>query len=208
MSSNPLAARRTFLRGALAALTGGVALVARPRAARATTLPYVGEIKPIPWTFAPAGWLMCNGQVVPIASYETLFFLIGTTYGGDGQTTFGIPDLRGRAPMHSGQGPGLTARLVGEKAGAEAVSLIASQIPAHAHPARADSANGNGAAPGGRVPARDPAGALHYAATSPGMPMAAEAIGSTGAGQPHQNMQPYLTINYCIAFDGVYPSPS
>jgi microcystin-dependent protein len=204
----PAPARRTFLRGVLAALAGGATLLGRPRVARAGTMPYVGEIMAIPWTFAPAGWLMCNGQIVSIASYETLFYLIGTTYGGDGQFTFGIPDLRGRAPMHSGQGVGLTARMVGEQAGEEAVSLTSMQIPVHAHSALADSGNGSATAPGGRMPARDSAGALHYTATSPGLPMAAGAIGSAGAGQPHENMQPYLAINYCIAYDGVYPSPS
>ena len=129
-------------------------------------------------------------------------------YGGDGQFTFGIPDLRGRAPMHHGQGPGLSPRSIGEQAGEEAVALIATQAPLHVHAAVAGSADGDSPAPGGRLLARNPAGALHYAYTSPGTPLAAEAIGSAGGSQPHQNMQPFLAINYCIATEGVYPSPS
>ena len=200
--------RRTFLRRTLAVLAGGAALAARPRVARASTTPYVGEIMPFAGNFAPQGWLPCNGQMLPIVNYETLFNLIGTTYGGDGQLTFALPDLRGRAPMHAGQGPGLTTRVVGEQGGEEAVGLLAQQAPVHSHSALASSANGSSPVPGTRFPARNAAGALHYATTSPGVPMAADAIGMSGGGLAHPNMQPFLAITYCIATDGVWPSPS
>jgi len=200
--------RRTFLRRAFAVLGVGVAVVARPRVARASTTPYVGEIMPFAGNFAPQGWLPCNGQLLPIANYDTLFNLIGTTYGGDGQFTFALPDLRGRAPMHAGQGLGLTTRVVGQQGGEEAVSLLVHQAPVHSHSALAASANGSSPVPGTRLPARNSAGALHYAATSPGVPMAPDAIGAGGGNQPHPNMQPFLAITYCIAVDGVWPSPS
>ena len=198
--------RRDFLGRALAALTGG-ALLARPRAARAAiqgTSPFVGEIQMFAGNFAPTGWALCNGQLLSIASNTALFSLLGTTYGGNGTTTFGLPDLRGRVPIHPGQGPGLSARSLGEVSGTEAYTLIASEMPAHTHTEGASTVNGAADNPTARVPARMPGAILQYAAAS-NVDLSGAAVASSGASQPHNNMQPYLAVTYIIALQGIFP---
>jgi len=148
--------------------------------------------------FAPAGWMFCEGQLLPISEYETLFNLIGTTYGGDGQSTFALPDLRGRLPLHFGNGFTLA-----ETGGVETVTLTVSQIPAHSHPALANTAPASAAQPSGQVLA---GGNAMYFAGAPGSPMLPQSIGSTGGSQPHDNFQPYLCVDFIISLFGIFPS--
>jgi microcystin-dependent protein len=169
--------------------------------------PFVGEIALVGFNFAPVGWALCNGQLLAINQNTALFSLLGTMYGGDGVTTFALPDLRGRVPLHMGQGPGLSNRTIGEAAGAESSTLTPAQMPAHTHQAMSTSFNGVTDSPVGNVPARDAAGTPIYG-TVPNAPMHAGAIQSTGGSQPHDNMQPFLAINYIISLVGIYPSRS
>jgi microcystin-dependent protein len=165
---------------------------------------YVGEIRMFAGNFAPAGWMFCAGQLLPISEYETLFNLIGTTYGGDGQSTFGLPDLQGRVPVHMGTGSGATY-IIGQKAGEEQVTLNISQIPSHNHiPAANTSANGT--SPSDTVWAENP-DLAQFAASSNGQ-MNASTIQSTGGSQPHDNMVPFLAVSFIISLFGVYPSPT
>ena len=171
--------------------------------------PFVAEIRIFPFNFAPKGWASCDGQILPLSQNTALFSLLGTTYGGDGKSNFALPDLQGRAPMHPGQGPGLSLHDLGETGGSETVSLIESEIPAHSHVVgRALDANGNSTSPVGNIWAEAPAqrGALLvYIPGPPTKPMNADAILPAGGDQPHNNLQPYLTLNFCIALQGVYP---
>jgi microcystin-dependent protein len=163
--------------------------------------PYVGEIRMFAGNFAPAGWMFCEGQLLPISENETLFNLIGTTYGGDGQSTFALPDLRGRIPVH--QGSGFT---LAEAGGAEAITLTASQIPAHSHPVLASTATATSRNP---VPDAAPgvASGDAYVGSLDAVPFnQAQAIKSTGGSQPHNNFQPYLCINFIISLFGIFPS--
>ncbi len=162
--------------------------------------PYVGEIRMFGGNFAPVGWMFCNGQLLPISEYETLFNLIGTTYGGDGQSTFGLPDLRGRLPVH--QGAGFTLAQTG---GAETVTLTASTTPAHTHTVSATTNSNTASLPGGNFLA---AGPDIYDQNKPGTNTMAPAISSVGGSQPHNNFQPYLCISFIISLFGVFPSPS
>jgi microcystin-dependent protein len=162
--------------------------------------PYVGEIRMFAGNFAPAGWMFCAGQLLAISEYETLFNLIGTTYGGDGQNTFALPDLQGRIPIHQGNGFTLA-----ETGGAEEVALTTQEIPAHTHPLLAASAIGNSANPEGEVLAESSVATM-YQAGVPSTPMAAQAITSTGGSQPHTNFQPYLCVDYIISMFGIFPS--
>lgn len=166
--------------------------------------PYVGEIRMFGGNFAPAGWLFCDGSLVPIAEYETLFNLIGTTYGGDGQETFALPDLRGRIPMHMGSG-----FVIGETIGTEMVTLTTQQMPAHSHPAMVSSTNGSGTTPIGAVLARNAAAPEAYTSdTSGGLtPLNPASISQTGDSQPHDNMMPFLCVSFIISLFGIYPSP-
>ena len=170
--------------------------------------PYIGEIRLFAGNFAPLGWAFCQGQLVSIADNDTLFSLIGTTYGGDGQQTFGLPDLRGRVPVHQGSGPGLSTRVIGELAGTETVTLTTANLPAHSHALVATSAPASTAAgPAGGVLAS--ASVKVYGSGAPGTPLAAAAIAATsGGGQPHQNMAPFLALNYIISLFGIYPQQS
>ena len=170
--------------------------------------PYVGEIRLFAGNFAPLGWALCQGQLLSIAENDTLFSLIGTTYGGDGQQTFGLPDLRGRVPLHQGNGPGLSPRAIGELAGAETVTLTTAQLPAHSHSLVATSAPASATAgPAGGVLAS--ASVKVYGSGAPSTAMAAAAISPTsGGGQPHQNMAPFLALNYIISLFGIYPQQS
>lgn len=169
--------------------------------------PYVGEIRLFAGNFAPNGWALCQGQLVSIAENETLYSLIGTTYGGDGQSTFALPDLRGRVPVHQGQAPGLSLRTMGQAGGAESVTLQPDQTPAHTHVLHASSAPASAGAPTGNVLA-----ATTAASYGPGpatTAMAAGAIASPWSNpQPHENMAPTLTVSYIISLYGIYPSPN
>lgn len=153
--------------------------------------------------FAPAGWMFCEGQLLPISENETLFTLIGTTYGGDGQSTFQLPDLRGRIPLHMGTGAGLSTRILAETGGAESLTLTVSQIPAHSHTALAATGVGHLSEPEGAVPASHRDFPVFDGATN--APMAA-AIQNTGGSQPHDNMPPYLCVSFIISLFGIFPS--
>ena len=166
---------------------------------------FVGEIRIFAGNYPPTGWAFCNGQLLPIASYTALFSILGTAYGGDGQSTFALPDLRGRVPMQPGQGPGLSPRARGESVGSETHTLILPELPGHTHPLAANSGNGNDTAPFNRVMARSAAGIAQYAATDD-TAMAVDAVSVTGGGEPHNNMQPYLALNFIIALQGIFPS--
>ena len=173
--------------------------------------PFLGEIRIFAGNFAPRGWAQCNGQLLSIAQNSALFALLGITYGGDGQSTFGLPDLRGRVPMNWGQGPGLSPHSIGEASGSETVTLIQTQMPAHTHIANASSQDGNSTAPTGAiwataVDANNQEGSSY--GTTPNTTMAPAAIGVAGGNQPHPNMQPYLCLTFIIALEGIYPSRS
>ena len=164
--------------------------------------PYVGEIRMFAGNFAPAGWMFCEGQLLPISENETLFQLIGTTYGGDGQSTFALPDLRGRLPIHQGNGFELA-----ETGGAEEITLTVNQIPAHTHALLATSGIGNDSNPGGNVLAESSVASL-YQAGAPASAMAPQTISAVGGSQPHTNFQPYLCVNFIISLFGIFPSPT
>ena len=163
--------------------------------------PYVGEIRMFAGNFAPAGWMFCEGQLLPISEYETLFNLIGTTYGGDGQSTFGLPDLRGRVPIHMGNGFTLA-----ETGGVEEVTLTVSQIPSHSHVPVASSNNGNQASPSQNVWAASPLNQFSNAAPNSNVKFDPTAVGSTGGSQPHTNFIPYLCVDFIISLFGIFPS--
>lgn len=162
--------------------------------------PFVGEIRMFAGNFAPAGWMLCQGQILAISENETLFNLIGTTYGGDGQTTFALPNLQSRVPMHVGPGFAL-----GQAAGAETVTLTTSQIPAHGHVPQAFSTNGNQNGPQNNVWAFSGSESI-YSNVAPSEAMAPVAVGSAGGSQPHDNMVPFLVVNFIISLFGIFPS--
>jgi microcystin-dependent protein len=166
--------------------------------------PFLGEVQIFAGNFAPTGWAFCDGQILPISQNTALFSLLGTTYGGNGVSTFALPDLRGRVPIQPGQGPGLSLRSLGEQGGIEGAMLGTGEMPAHTHTLGASSANGTSDAAAGRVAARSPAAIPQYAAASDA-DLSAAAIGSAGGGQAHNNMQPYLGLSFIIALQGIYP---
>ncbi|MBS0631128.1 MAG: phage tail protein [Verrucomicrobia bacterium] len=169
--------------------------------------PYIGMIYSFGFNFAPRGWHLCDGSLLPISQYTALYAIIGTTYGGDGISTFGLPDLRGRTLVHQGQGPGLGIRVMGQMAGAETVTLASTEIPAHSHLIAASNAVGTTRAPSGAFPAATSrAEANDYAAANDGSALSAQSVGLTGGSQPHNNLPPYLVVNYCIALEGVFPA--
>jgi microcystin-dependent protein len=168
--------------------------------------PFLGEIRLVPFNFAPVGWAMCNGQILAIASNTALFSLLGTTYGGNGVTTFALPDLRSRVPVHEGQGLGLSPYVLGQSGGVESVSLLANQMPEHNHAVNASANKGNKASPIGSYPASDAAGITAEYNGSPTGAMNAGMIAMAGGSQPHTNVQPYLTLNFVIALQGIFPS--
>ena len=155
------------------------------------------------FTFCPQGWAEANGQLLPISQNTALFSLFGTTYGGDGMTTFALPDLRGRVPIHAGAGPGLTPRNLGSRSGTEAVTLSESQMPSHTHTVNAYSVEGDSAAPTGNIPAKSGAGDPDYSSSAPDTTMNAGTVSNTGGGQSHDNMPPFLTIRFCVALQGL-----
>ncbi|MBV9772505.1 MAG: phage tail protein [Gemmatimonadetes bacterium] len=164
--------------------------------------PYVGEIRMFAGNFAPAGWAFCEGQLLPISEYETLFNLIGTTYGGDGESTFALPDQRGRLPIHQGNG-----FILAETGGVEEVTLTISQIPSHTHAALASAQNALQAAPATNLVGQPTVIDLYRNAV-PSSAMAPQSVGSTGGSQPHTNFQPYLCVDFIISLFGIYPSPT
>jgi microcystin-dependent protein len=164
--------------------------------------PFVGEIRMFGGNFAPNGWLFCEGQLLPISENETLFQLIGTTYGGDGQETFQLPDLRGRIPIHQGNG-----FILAENGGAEEVTLTVQQIPSHTHAALGAAVTGDQTSANGAVPANSVT-ITPYLNTPPDAAFNANAIGPAGGSQPHTNFQPYLCINFIISLFGIFPSPT
>lgn len=164
--------------------------------------PYVGEIRMFGGNFAPAGWMFCEGQLLPISENETLFQLIGTTYGGDGQSTFALPDLRGRLPIHQGNG-----FVLAETGGAEEITLTMNQIPAHTHPFLAAAVQGNQTPAQGALPA-NAVTITPYLNSAPTDLMKAGSIQPTGGSQPHTNFQPYLCVDFIISLYGIFPSPT
>lgn len=170
--------------------------------------PYVGEIRMFGGSFAPAGWAMCQGQTIPISQNETLFNLIGTTYGGDGQESFNLPDLQGRVPLHQGQGPGIKQNyVIGETAGVESVTLTAQQIPVHNHAFLGQTGAGQNTQPQNGFFSSISTGKL-YVSSQPGTSLAATALSLIGGNQPHENMQPYLAVSFIISLFGIFPTQS
>ncbi len=167
--------------------------------------PFVGEIRMFAGNFAPRGWAFCDGQLLAVSQNDALFSLLGTIYGGDGRTTFGLPDLRGRIPLHQGTGPGLSARRLGSKGGAERETLTTNQLASHTHDWNANTADATTAAPAGKVLAK----AVNFRFWEPANPntdLASTTIANTGGSQPHNNLMPTLCINFIIALVGIYPS--
>src|SRR5689334_15120126 len=171
--------------------------------------PFVAEIRIFPFNFAPRGWAWCDGQLLPLSQNTALFSLLGTTYGGDGKSNFALPDLQGRAPMHPGQGPGLSLHDLGETGGSETVSLLESEIPSHSHSVNVGTQDpADNASPGPSKILGKSNGAFAYVAGSPTPPlvqMNGNMIAPAGGDQPHNNMQPYLTFYFNIALQGVFP---
>jgi len=169
--------------------------------------PFIAEIRMVPLNFVPKGWAWCDGQLLPIAQNTALFSLLGTTYGGNGETTFGLPDLQGRAPLQAGQGPGLADYSLGEMGGAQSVTLLASEMPTHTHTPLAAGAAGQGSpqsAAWGSASGRTPPPL--YASGTPNAPMAPGTFVAAGGDQPHNNLSPYLVLNFIIAMQGIYPT--
>lgn len=169
--------------------------------------PFVAEIRIFPFNFAPRGWAFCNGQLLPISQNTALFSLLGTTYGGDGKATFALPNLQGSTPMHPEQGPGLSYHVLGEVGGSRTVTLLQSEMPAHTHAAMVSGEDGDLRVPTpDRLLARSTDGFAYAPANSGSeVPLAPQALAPTGGSSPHNNMQPYLTVNFCIALQGVFP---
>ncbi len=166
--------------------------------------PFVAEIRLFPFTFAPRGWAFCNGQLLPISQNTALFSLLGTTYGGDGKSTFALPDLQGRVPLHPGQGPGLSDYFLGQTGGADTVTLLESEMPAHSHALRVSDLDGDLSL---GTPTRvlgNSTGAKAYGSGTD-VVLAPQTLQFAGGSLPHNNLQPYLTLNYCIALQGVFP---
>jgi microcystin-dependent protein len=175
--------------------------------------PYVGEIRIFAGNFAPAGWMLCQGQLLPISENDTLFNLIGTTYGGDGQSTFALPNLSSRIPIHMGQGAGLANYTLAQNGGVEAVTLTVQQIPAHAHPAIADGNTATSGVPTNNYPAATATSTVYTVPNAVGNPAApvfrnlnAATLPSQGGSQPHNNIQPIVAMNYIISLFGIFPS--
>lgn len=170
--------------------------------------PYVGQVVAVGFNFAPTGWLLCNGQLLPISQYDVLYTLIGTTYGGDGTSTFAVPNLNGRAPLGMGQGAGLSSYVIGQSAGTEQVTLLANQVGSHSHALAASAQTGTATAPSPTVALATSAfsAAGMYGAPPPTTALSSASIALTGGNLPHENRQPFLTITYIIAAFGIFPS--
>ncbi len=170
--------------------------------------PFIAEIRIFAGNFAPRNWAFCNGQNLPVAQNTALFSLVGTTYGGDGRTTFGLPNLQGRAPMHPGRGPGLTDRRLGENSGVETASVTEAQIATHSHTARGSENSAVAGAPANNYVARGGGRGVNSYLNQDTSAGPTKELLPTGGGQPHNNMQPYLAMNFIIALQGLYPSRS
>lgn len=169
--------------------------------------PFVAEIRIFPFNFAPKGWAWCNGQLLPLSQNTALFSLVGTYYGGNGTSNFALPNLQGRAPMHPGQGPALSLHSIGESGGSETVSLLESEIPAHSHPLQASNMDSTGQSPAQALLAGGIGGVRMYAASGgTTTAMSSQALAPAGGSAAHNNMQPYLTLYFCIALQGTFPS--
>ena len=169
--------------------------------------PYVGEIRMFAGNFAPVGWMFCDGQLLPISENETLFQLIGTTYGGDGEETFALPNLQSRVPIHMGNGPDGVTYPLAEMAGVEEVTLTTQQIPAHTHPLMGSTQNATDSSPAGNVTGKT-ATRIYVNNRPPDTSMNSMSIGQAGGSQPHTNLQPFLCINYIISLYGIFPQPN
>ena len=167
--------------------------------------PFLAEIRIMSFGFPPKGWALCNGQLLPINQNQALFSLLGTTYGGNGTTTFALPDLRSRVPVHQGQGPGLSSYAEGQAGGMETVTLAAAQMPQHTHPVTASGSAATSDNPAGRTLAR-PASHIYHPEPGQHAVMNANMLGEAGGSQPHENIQPYLTVIFCIALAGIFPA--
>lgn len=174
-----------------------------PGVRRAEAMPYLGEIRMFAGNFAPTGWAMCNGQLLSVSLAPDLFSVLGTTYGGDGRTTFALPDLRGRVPLHHGNGPGLRARTLGEEGGEEEVQLTIAEMPSHDHGLRARNAPADESTPTHNLLAI--ASTDQYAHGTANVPMSPDSIDPTGGSEAHENMPPFATLNFIIALEGIYP---
>jgi microcystin-dependent protein len=165
--------------------------------------PFMSEIRIMSFNFAPKGWAMCNGQLLSINQNQALFSLLGTTYGGNGQTTFGLPNLQGRTAMHAGQG-----HTLGERGGEEAHTVIISEMPAHTHPAQADAVSGNAtvANPLPNAPGNNSSIQFYSSGSNAMVAMSSKMVTNVGGSQPHENRQPFLALNFCIALQGIYPT--
>ena len=170
--------------------------------------PFVAEIRIFPFSFAPRGWAFCDGQLLPISQNTALFALLGTTYGGDGRSTFALPDLQGRAPMHPGAGVGLSPHQLGDRGGRETVALLESEIPAHSHAMMAQSGSANSKVPTGKVLAHPARGMTYTSPSANLVALANDALAPVGDQAAHNNMMPYLTLCFCIALQGVFPPRS
>jgi microcystin-dependent protein len=170
--------------------------------------PFIGEIKIFAGNYAPRGWAMCDGQLLAISQNSALYSLLGTTYGGDGRTTFALPDLRGRIPVHAGSAPGLTRRNLGERSGSEHHTLTINEMPGHTHTAHALDKPGDRSNPDAAHWAATSSGSPDYVHTSPDSDMSSEILSDAGAGQSHANLMPYLCVNFIIALFGIFPSRS
>lgn len=168
---------------------------------------FLGEIRVFGFNFPPTGWAQCNGQLLPITQNTALFTLLGTTYGGNGSTTFALPDLQGAAATQHGQGPGLSEYFLGEQAGVDSVALLPSEIPAHTHAVRGQTSTGNLQEPAPTRSLARSGGATIYTsnASTNLVPMAPQSLGVAGGGQPHDNVSPVLVMNFCIAIQGIFP---
>lgn len=192
--------RRLSLGFAIALLIAGVSVSAHAQ-------PYIGQVVLVPYNFAPAGWMFCEGQLLAIAENDVLFALIGTTFGGDGQTNFALPDYRGRVPISSGQGPGLSDYLLGETGGVENITLTVNQMPAHTHPVNADSGAGSSKRPANALIAADAATIPQYGSNARTQGAATEVV-PAGGNQSHEILQPYTTFHWIISLYGVFPPPN
>jgi microcystin-dependent protein len=167
--------------------------------------PFLAEIRIFGFNFAPKGWAFCDGQILPLSQNTALFSLLGPTYGGDGKSNFALPNLQGNAPMHPGQGPGLSLHDLGETGGSETVSLLQSEIPGHNHFISASGADGNTGSPANSKVASGVGVNMYTATQNPLTQLNSSALTPMGGDQPHNNLQPYLTLNFCIALQGVFP---
>ncbi|WP_306050765.1 phage tail protein [Oceaniradius stylonematis] len=168
--------------------------------------PFVGEIRMFAGNFAPRGWAFCDGQLLAVSQNDALFSLLGTIYGGDGRTTFGLPDMRGRLPIHAGHGPGLSERRLGAKGGTEKVTLTVNQLPSHTHPEQGTTSNANLPDPSGNRLGTSTVLEPFSATEALDVNMAATAVSRTGGSQSHTNLMPYLCVHFIIALFGIYPS--